>query len=330
MESPGFIKRGAFDDDFPIPVGLCAFSVLSHFESMGGVANFTFTNWDYDEWEPYNSGTFYYIICGVPFTLYFICVIYSGYLLDKWIKGQKKIEMNIGILCLSLEFICAIIRVISMILSPFHQNFDLPSSDVLISLPMCISAITSIMIVFFWLDLTSDPFYRGKFMGMMKIPASILIIVCLLYEISLDIFRSISDQIEFYDPVYAFYSAIQIIVVIFNFVAGFKMLQNLKNLSENRKRLIMIIRRIIYSGFFYIGSFIILVLGFEFQSAMGHTIIWSSNSILSFIQSFLLITIFQIPKMNNETIDTSSTKENSIIKEITTEASEKTGPDAGE
>jgi len=308
---PGFIKHGSFGDNFPIPVGLVSYSALSYIESLGGVANFTFNNWDTDPWEFLFSGTPYYIIIGIPLILFLFLFVFITYLLMKWIKRLKKIEMNVGFICLTLEWIGSAIKVLQMILSPLHPNFPLPSLEIFLTLSFCINLVTSIVIVFFWLDLTSDPFYRGKFLGIMKIPALILIFLCLGVEISFDILKSINDQIEFIQPLLGFYIIIQAIVVIFNFIAGYRILQTLKKQPEGKKRLHMIIRRIIYSGIVSVIGFIILILALIETTPVSLSMCWLFLQISLFLQSILLITIFQVPKEKKDksTQDTASAKE---------------------
>jgi len=153
-------------------------------------------------------------------------------------------------------------------------------------------------------------------MGMMKVPALVFIFICFASEISLNILRSITDQVDFYYPIIGLYSIIQIMVAIFNTIAGYRFLRSLKQ-TECRKRVKMIIWRIILSGIIYIISFFIMVSARQFDSPLTLVLFWLSLQILWFLQSILLITIFTVPKKKTETEETS--KEHSTQKENSTQ-----------
>jgi hypothetical protein len=263
------------------------------------------------------------VLCGIPGLLFLFNSILSGYYIGKWIYTIKRVDWNIGFVCLSLEWIGNVIRVLEMILYPTHNNFKLIGADVLITLPMCITLISGILIVFFWLDLTTDPFYHGKFLGVMKIPAFIFMFICMVIEISLDIARNSTDQIDFIMAIIGFYTLIHLFVVLFNFIAGYRILRTLKKQIKIRKSLIMIIHRIIYSGMATMLGILVLVLcTFPlFLVPLGSSILWLCLQISFFFQSIFLITIFQKPKNKKKSRDTSSAIQS---KETTSSAKETT------
>jgi len=251
----------------------------------------------------------YFLIFSLFFFFFFLFnSILSAYCIGKRIYTIKNIDWNIGFVCLSLEWIANVLRVVQMILHPTYNLFKLSGTDVLLSLPMCITLISGILIVFFWLDLTSDPFYHGKFLGVMKIPALIFIFVCFGIEISLDIARNMTDQIEFTDSIIVFYTVIHVIVVLFNFIAAYRVLQTLKKQPKIKERLTMIIHRIIYSGTAtIIGTLVFVLVASElFNHPWGISMLWCLLEISFFFQSIFLITIFKIPQYKNTTNSSSA------------------------
>jgi len=171
------------------------------------------------------------------------------------------------------------------------------------------------------LDLTSDPFYHGKFLGVMKTPALVFIILLSLYEITMDVARSYTDQIDMGYTSISFYLGMNICLTVFNFVAGYRILKNLHMQKNNKKRLTLIIRRIFYSGFGTMFGLVIMTIGLTpaNEYPFGVALLWFFLQISFWLQSLLLITIFQVPKKKKEissttnqsqTDDSASTKEN--------------------
>jgi len=234
----------------------------------------------------------------------------------KWIYTLRdKFEINIGFSCLVLEWICNLLRVIQSILTPLHNNFRLPFVDILYTLPICLTLITSILIVFFWLDLTSDPFYQGKFLGVMKIPAIIFVSFLLTIEIVFDCVRAFTTY-DFMHLIVGCYIILHLIVVIFNIVAGYRILQSLKRQSDGKMKLRIIIRRIILSGIVTILGIVIfgLILSPLVNYPIPAMILFFLLFGSFFLQSILLITILKIPK-HRESMSSSDTNNNSSLKD---------------
>jgi hypothetical protein len=83
------------------------------------------------------------------------------------------------------------------------------------------------------LDLTSDPFYHGKFLGIMKIPAGVFIGICFVLEIISDVIRNVT-QIDFINYIIYFYGVSLALVAIFNFIAAYRVLQSLKRDTKKK------------------------------------------------------------------------------------------------
>jgi len=273
----------------------------------------TFMGWDPNPWEIILVGSGYIIYWVLLMILFLFNVCLSSYKIIRWIIIRKGIDLRIGFICLSLECICNIIRVIQMIIMPFYNYYHLTGADILITLPACLTMITALLVVFFWLDLTSDPFYKGKFLGIMKIPALIFIILCFIFEIVSDILR-IYITINLLEAITSFYTIILAIISIFEFVAAWRIFKISKNKMKSKKRIITY--RIIWSGVMTMFGVIMLVI---FRTPVtefpiNYAIVWFFIYVSFFVQSLLLITIFQEPKIQNYT--TSLSENNSpIVKE---------------
>jgi len=294
-------------------VGVVSYEVYTYVHSVGDIANFTFIDWDPNPWDTIHTGPGYILICTFMVLMFFINTVYAGFRIVKWIYTLRdKFEINIGFSCLVLEWICNLLRVIQSILTPLHNNFRLPFVDILYTLPICLTLITSILIVFFWLDLTSDPFYQGKFLGVMKIPAIIFVSLLLTIEIVFDYIRAFTNY-DFMHLIVSCYIILHLIVVIFNIVAGYRILKSLSKQSDGKKKLRIIIRRIILSGIVTILGIVVfgLVVSPLVNYPIPATILFFLLFGSFFLQSILLITILKIPK-HRETMSSSETNNSSL------------------
>jgi len=296
-------------------VGMVSYEVYTYLQVKGGnIANITFMDWDPNPWDIIQTGLIYIIFSTLMALLFLTNSIFAGYRIVKWLYTMKQdFKWNIGLMCLTLEWICNILRVLQIVLICLHNNFRLPGTETLYTLPLCFTLITSIVVVFFWLDLTSDPFYNGKFLGAMKIPAIIFITLFLLTELILDICRAYTD-IDFLSSILGFYFVFHSIVTIFNFIASYRILSALKEQKEGKKKLKRIILRIIYSGITtMMGVFLyILFLSPLMNTPVPYIILFGLIYFTFFLQSLLLITIFRVPKRKDSKsfkTDMSSTKE---------------------
>jgi len=207
----------------------------------------------------------------------------------------------VGFICLCLEWICSALRFIQTIINPNRNKFGLPGAHIINTFPMCLSLISLVIIIFFWLDLTADPFYHGKLLGVMKIPAIIFIVMIILFEISTSIVRLVY-------PIHSFGADVQMVtylifhslLVIFCFIASYRILQNAKRSKLQKKKLIRVTYFIIGSGvlsicFLIIFSFMTFS-DYFFYSVYGNLSIWFMFYLFCFGQSLFLIFIFKAPK----------------------------------
>jgi len=173
-----------------------------------------------------------------------------------------------------------------------------------------------VIIVFFWLDLTADPFYHGKFLGLMKIPAIIFIVIIILFEISVNVVR-----LAF--PVYSLAADVQVLtylifhslLVMFCFFASYRILQNAKRSKLQKKKLLRVTYFIIGSGVLNICSTIVfcfVMSDYFLYNIYANITIWFLLYLSFFGQSLLLIFIFKAPKhINTSTATSESAKQNS-------------------
>jgi len=311
---PGILVYGA-PKNFPLPLGYMHREVHDYILSSGGVANFTFLNWDPNPWEPINSGPFYTAFCVFLPLLFSINLIFASYRIGIWIYTEEKFPLTVGFICLCLEWICNALRFIQTILNPNRNKFGLPGANVINSIPICFSLICLVIIVFFWLDLTADPFYHGKLLGVMKIPAIIFIVIIILFEISTDVVRAVF-------PIYSFGADVQILtylifhslLVIFCFCASYRILQNAKRSKLQKKKLFRVTYFIIGSGVLNICSTIVfcfVLSDYFLYNIYGNISIWFFLYLFFFGQSLLLIFIFKAPKHITSTATSDSAKQNS-------------------
>jgi len=311
---PGISVYGA-PKNFPLPLGYMHREVHDYILSSGGVANFTFLNWDPNPWEPINSGPFYTAFCVFLPLLFSINLIFASYRIGIWIYTEEKFPLTVGFICLCLEWICNALRFIQTILNPNRNKFGLPGANVINSIPICFSLICLVIIVFFWLDLTADPFYHGKLLGVMKIPAIIFIVIIILFEISTDVVRAVF-------PIYSFGADVQILtylifhslLVIFCFCASYRILQNAKRSKLQKKKLFRVTYFIIGSGVLNICSTIVfcfVLSDYFLYNIYGNISIWFFLYLFFFGQSLLLIFIFKAPKHITSTATSDSAKQNS-------------------
>jgi len=315
---PGKLVLGALENNFALPVGMVGADVYGYVQSMGGTANLTFISWDPNPWGTVYSGPGYIVFSVIVTLMYLVNSIYAIYRITKWLWTLKKdFSISLGFVCLSLEAISNLLRVLQGIVDPLRNNFGLDGADLLFSIPACITSIAGILIVFFWLDLITDPFYHGKFLGVMKIPALLLIFLLIIIEITNDFLRTTQQKIDISNISLSVYLVVQIIVVLFNIIAGYRVLRSLKEneKADNKKRITTIIRLIIYSGIVTLVGSIVLAICISpvADIPLGNIISFGFLYFSFFVQSFLLIKIFKLPKQRTNTSASGSIKDTSDI-----------------
>jgi len=313
---PGLASYGSLGLDFKIPCGVVYKSTIDYARTVAKnkTIPFIFYGYDHNEWGDIESGYGY-----VLFTLFLaLCYLFNtclaGYRFFCWIR--EKFEFSIGLLCIFLEFICNLLRVIAICLYGMHNNFLIPHVEILFTFPWSIADITTILITFFWLDLTADPLYHGRFMGIMKIPAAILIVALVAFEVAVDVLRTRGNDMIHIIATY-FYASILAFVALVNLLAAYKIIKPFSKGRETQKKIKKIVLRIVGSC---LASIMGLVVYASF-SAPEATLyprnkisLWFFLYFFHFLQSLLLILIFKVPK-EKHTIPTKDTKDSKGTKE---------------
>jgi hypothetical protein len=163
--------------------------------------------------------------------------------------------------------------------------------DVTLTVPMCLTVITGILVIFFWFDLTMDPFFHksGKCLGMMRIPAIITISLLVLMEISLDIIRNLIPA-DFLTFLFVFYNVgLKLALALFYFIAATKIILLSKS-SVMKKKLRMITYRIVLSGVATIGAAAcMMILSSKMANPpVPHVIDWFFLNFFWFFTKFVL------------------------------------------
>jgi len=299
--------------DIGIPIGIVSRDLYDH-AKMTKIANFSFHGWDDNPWYFTRAGPGNIIFSVVIGLLYLFNICLSGYRLAKWIYLIKGIDYTLGFLCLSLEFLYNFLRVLQIIFYGTYNNFALNGADLLVTLPWCITTIISILIIFFWLDFTGDPFYHGKFLGIMKIPAVLFIAFCLVLEILCYILRLLTTR-DYYNTLIIFYSVSLTLIVIFNFTAAYRIIQPLQN--EIKETLRIIIYRVLASGISIVIGVIVFFLFFGtiIQTPNGWLMLFFVLYFFFWLQSVLLILIFNPPPLLNENENENENEKETVKKD---------------
>jgi len=305
---PGSNSYGPVGANFKLPVGVVPKAAIDFARTQ---KNITIIFYDYDPnpWGELEDGIGYVMYCLCIALLYLFNTIFAGNRLVRWIIVKRGIDDTIGFGCLTLEFICNLMRVIQFFFWGLHNNFGVHHIEMLYTIPFCLTSITSIVIVFFWLDLTSDPLYHGKFMGIMKIPAFLFILSLIVAEIVVDVIRVIGTT-DYASITILFYGSSLLLVVLINYIAAYRILKPFSKTVETKKKVKKIIYRIIASGaatiFGVIVWFIFIDPRVQFTPA-GKGTMWFLLYFFFFVQSLLLIMIFKVPKPSSSTKDTKET-----------------------
>jgi hypothetical protein len=296
-KTPGSNSYGPVGADFNLPVGVVPKAAIDFARTQ---KNITIIFYDYDPnpWEHLEDGVGYILYSLSIGLLFLFNSVFSGNRLVRWIIVKRGIEYSLGFGCLSLEFLCNFMRVIQIFFWSLHNNYGIHHIEMIYTLPFCLTTITSIIIVFFWLDLTSDPLYHGKFMGIMKIPAFILILSLIAAEITIDVIR-VYGTTDYAMITVIFYGTCLLVVVIVNYIAAYRILKPFSKTEETKKKVRKVIYRILGSGvatiFGVLVFYIFLDARVQFTPAAKGTM-WFLQYFFFFLQSLVLITIFKVPK----------------------------------
>jgi len=316
---PGSNTYAAVGIDYTLPVGVVYRSTIDYVRALGKNVTISVIFYGYDEnpWATLEDGVGLIMFSLVTILLYLFNTVFAGYRLAMWIWVKRGIDPNIGFLCLSLEWLCNLLRVIQLFFWGVHNNFRIPYIDILYTVPWCITSVTAVIIVFFWLDLTSDPLYHGKFMGIMKIPAGIFIFGLIVIEVFFDVWRTFGR--EFTGIISAVYGSALMFIVIVNFIAAYRILRPFDKTVETKKKIRKVVYRIVGSGLATIFGCTVLYC-FQIPNSQDTPVtkgvMWFLLYFFFFLQSLLLIMIFKVPKdkkgaSSNSGKDTKDTKSKS-------------------
>jgi len=297
---PGSHSYGAVGLEFTLPLGVVPKAAVDWARTFKNqTINVVFYDFDFNPWSDYEDGAGYIMYSLILGCAFLSNVILSGYRLTMWTWYKGGIDLTLGFLCLTLELLQNFGRVLQFIFWGLHNNFRIPFIDVLITIPWCITGITSIIITFFWLDLTSDPLYHGSFMGIMKIPALIFAVGMIIGEVACDIVRTTSASDDYINQVIFFYGAFVLFIATINFVAAYRILKPFNKTVDTKEKVKKIIYRIILSGIAQILSVFFVFIFLYPPTVFTPQARYSLNFLLYtfyFLQSVLLITIFQVPE----------------------------------
>jgi hypothetical protein len=307
---PGYYYYSSNYGELKITAGFITKKSYEAFLSKGRTVNATFLSWDTNPYDIiYSSAGFviYRILLGIMF---FSNMALCCYKIIKWGLKKHKITFSIGLICLVVEFFTNLTRFILSIIYPSVNLYSIRGVDVTLTVPMCLSVITGILVIFFWFDLTMDPFFHksGKCLGMMRIPAIITITLLILMEIALDITRNLIPA-DFITFLFVFYNVgIKLALALFYFVAAAKIII-LSKTSVMKKKLKVITYRIVLSGVATIGAAAcMMILSSKMANPpVPHVLDWFFLNFFWFLQSLFLISIFSPPGKDKKKSTASTT-----------------------
>jgi len=336
---PGFCNWGNVGANFKLPTANMHISAYNYayalFKQNASIPiQVTFFGYDNDPWATIGTGAGFWIFEVLVVAMYLVNACLAFYRISGWIWEKKGIDLTVGFGCLALECIVNTIKVIQSIFWGTFNNFSIPNIDLLLTWTWTLTIIIAIWVTFFWLDLTSDPFYHGKFMGIMKYPAIVLCLGVIAAEIAFDSLRTSGKDYLSYLNI--FYASILMSIAIINLIAAYRILGPFSKTPETKKK----VRKIIYK---IVGSATASVLGcivyFCFlyppvqwnPANRGST--WFFLYFCFWIQSLLLILIFKVPKSSvsstgskvkgtKETKETKDTKDTNDTNTHTTDGGE--------
>jgi len=255
-------------------------------------------SWDRNPYDSvYQSPTF--IIYRILLPLMF-CLTSSlaGYKIILWISQMKQFKLSIGLVCLCLELVANLIRIISGVVYPSYNCYLIFGVETFISLPVMLTILVAILVIFFWFDVTLDPFFhkQGKCLGILRIPAIVIVTSFIVMEICETVIRDVI-QTDIWLYIMAIYLAAHILISIFYFIAAYKILNIAKTSIEERK-LIFITKRICLSGGAVLCLAVALLLIYTPATSkpVSYAIVWFIIHMCFFCQSLSLISIFTPPK----------------------------------
>eukprot|EP01125_Pyxidicula_operculata_P005746 TRINITY_DN200_c0_g1_i11.p3 TRINITY_DN200_c0_g1~~TRINITY_DN200_c0_g1_i11.p3 ORF type:complete len:356 (+),score=62.74 TRINITY_DN200_c0_g1_i11:4786-5853(+) len=263
------------------------------------VANATIVSLDPNEWTAVVSGPseiFFNSFFGVACS---ICICLSGFTIYQFISTNT-LQFNVATVCILIEIAGNIIRIPAVVYNPFGLR-GYAADEVLLTLHLPFSLITSILMIFFWQDLLNISFSDKvpKFLSdKYFIPAVVICILILSLEVILDIIRTqvyISDIKTTTYFLAGLYTILFLILSIFYFITSYQVYKEFMGLvsAGGAKFFKMVSVRVIISS---IGMFV-TVIGGVLQLTVsdypgGFYFSWFLIYLSMFIQSVSQITVF--------------------------------------
>jgi hypothetical protein len=184
--------------DTRFPVGL----IVPNPEFLLLSKDHTFIDGQFLEWTPNENFPFFWVsivIHSLLFLFEILCIIMGIYrLYEKYTLNQ--LIMNISTVCIGLEIINCLLWVIHAILEVLQRsvpflNMKLGSDSFVAYISFIFTLASGILVIFFWIELTSKKLYRKSFLDKSFWPAVIFItIVAILLSISAILFLTDIDH----------------------------------------------------------------------------------------------------------------------------------------
>jgi len=276
-------------------------------------ANITFNSWDQNPWDIVfrldRMGWF----MGYIGLISFANICYALYRIFLWWRSDNFDYHSIGFICLSLELLNNILILLKSLIYPIYNVHILPYADILLTPQLAVTVISSILVVFFWLDLTTDLFYHGNFLGMMRKPAMTLIGCIVIMEIITNTVRCLVD-VDSATILSATYAVLHIGIAVFYFVAAKRILSD--EVFSEKKKLITVTKKVVYSASATMlrACCFLVILSPAGNLPLGLTVVVGILYTSYFLQSLMLLWIFNPPNSNS-----SKTKSSSSAPELQNE-----------
>jgi len=286
------IHASTYGDQLQITAGLISKESYTFFMKNGGKVNVTFLSWDPNPWDVHLNGAGFIIYRAIIFLMFFSATALAIYKLILW-KLKRGGYLNIGFICLIMEVLVNSSRSIQGIMAPIYNIYSLRNYDISYTVSFCLTLITGILVIFFWFDVTIDPFEhrRKKCLGIMKIPAIGVISFLIILEISVDISRDFL-RFDVVGPLLLGYITLYFLIGVFYFIAGWRILSvKSEGLEE---KLDSITKRVVLSGLMNIIAGVTMLLSGNPLSynPVPYLLVTAFGFISNFFQSLLLISIF--------------------------------------
>jgi len=268
--------------DTPFPVGLFVDSSIKKFTfPIQG----EFLNWDDDGYLQLYPATV--TVNAIQIILFFCCVLFGALnLYKKYARG--KLYVNLATVCICLEIACSFLMIIgrsfklAYIVTPFPPypyGIDL----CIVFMAFSFTLASGLLLIFFWINLTSKKLYRGSLLHKAYVPALILLgIVALILWISAILWVcNVDEQTIYY--ISSVILALLFVIALLYFGAAYKVY----NYSQNKESAHQDTFRRITTKILVSGTILIILIFFSFISSYATAI--SFRTACTYITSFALV-----------------------------------------